>query len=354
MERKVSPPFFVRFPAAFLTCRCFSVRSLTRIALLIAAITFTLRPTNLVLWVFLGAQLVYSRWTSGQRNEAGQVIIDAVWIGSVFILPSFLARILKSLCTYCRLVVLLPSTLLDTFLFPPPAGSTLPFTFPFLPFLTYNIFLPTSLFYGSNPWHYYLFQAIPILLLPSLPLALTAFLAGARGRLGGDARLLAGLIGWTVAVYSMIGHKEWRFLHPLVPVFHVLTARWLMGTGKAWVIRSPAMLNPAAVDGSNDKERVICTLPRKSWTLSLVLVPIAPIVYLSLYHGRAQHAVINRLRHAGPAVSSIGVLMPCHSTPWQSHLHRQDLDNKSWFLTCDPPKGFVAPSTLPVRGLSSH
>ena len=56
-------------------------RSSTRIALIIAAVTFTLRPTNLVLWIFLGAHLVFLRWSTGRRKEAWQVIIDAFWFG---------------------------------------------------------------------------------------------------------------------------------------------------------------------------------------------------------------------------------------------------------------------------------
>lgn len=232
------------------------------------------------------------------------------------------------------LLTLLPSTLLDTLLFPPPPNSTLPFTFPLLPFLTYNLLLPTSLFYGSNSWHYYLLQALPILLLPSLPLALPAFVDAARGKLGRDARVLAGVIAWGVGVYSLIGHKEWRFCHPIVPVWNVLTAGWLMKGGKEeWI---------AGGGGDGEKKRKGVRLPKKSWTLLLIFVPLGPVIYLSRFHGVAQHGVIDWLREAGEEVKSVGVLMPCHSTPWQSHLHREDLDEKSWFLTCDPPKRRVS------------
>lgn len=40
--------------------------------------------------------------------------------------------------------------------------------------------------------------------------------------------------------------------------------------------------------------------------------------------------------HFQPRIDSIGFLMPCHSTPWQSYLHRNDI-KKLWAITCDPP-----------------
>ena len=44
-------------------------------------------------------------------------------------------------------------------------------------------------------------------------------------------------------------------------------------------------------------------------------------------------------------LKSVAFLMPCHSTPWQSHLHRQALETPqgsgeggtAWFITCEPP-----------------
>lgn len=148
-------------------------------------------------------------------------------------------------------------------------------------------------------------------------------------------------------MYSIIGHKEWRFLHPLVPVAHVLTARWIAGRGKKMWSVGPPITVWKDNGGQRVKVRTIFGLPPKSWTIPLMIVPIGPIVYLSLFHERAQHAVIDYIRQAGPEVTSVGVLMPCHSTPWQSHLHRQDIDEASWFLTCDPPKGYASSLLCP-------
>src|SRR5947209_8101186 len=40
--------------------------------------------------------------------------------------------------------------------------------------------------------------------------------------------------------------------------------------------------------------------------------------------------------------AKVGFLMPCHSTPWGSHLleavePKKGSHSKSWFLTCEPP-----------------
>ena len=144
--------------------------------------------------------------------------------------------------------------------------------------------------------------------------------------------MLSGVIGWGVGVYSLIGHKEWRFCHPVVPIWNVLTAGWVMSRGgKEWRVGGEGGEGKGKTKGMR--------LPRKGWTSMLIFVPLGPLIYLSRYHGVAQHGVIDWLREEGE-VKSVGVLMPCHSTPWQSQLHRKDLDEGgSWFLTCDPPKG---------------
>jgi len=48
---------------------------------------------------------------------------------------------------------------------------------------------------------------------------------------------------------------------------------------------------------------------------------------------------LRSLARDGGEVRSIGFLMPCHSTPWQSHLHNPQLDHpgKLWAIGCEPP-----------------
>ncbi len=59
-------------------------------------------------------------------------------------------------------------------------------------------------------------------------------------------------------------------------------------------------------------------------------------LFFTQVHERGVIDVIEFLKY-DPDVESIGFLTPCHSTPWQSYLHRPELQNSTWFLTCEPP-----------------
>ncbi|KAG0244077.1 glycosylphosphatidylinositol anchor biosynthesis [Actinomortierella wolfii] len=87
-----------------------------------------------------------------------------------------------------------------------------------------------------------------------------------------------------------------------------------------------------------------------------------------MVHQRGVVDVMNWIRqetHAGN-VTSLGVLMPCHSTPWTSSVHHplfQDR-SKTWFITCEPPLGHTDPKSYkdesdlfyedPVSYMDSH
>lgn len=235
--------------------------------------------------------------------------------------------------------------MIDILLFPPPPESTLRFAFPPLTFFTYNILLPTSLFYGANTGHFYLSQGLPVLLGFSLPWAVPAFgraLTVPIGPAKGAAtHELAALVVVTVVVYSCGGHKEWRFIHPVLPVLHVLTA---LSITRAQAPTSTLKTRPADIVAPTQLRFVF---------KFLALAAISPVLYLSVCHGAAQHASIAYLRSAIPLASAgggLGVLMPCHSTPWQSHLHRSDLGPAdAWFLTCPPPKTLSATAQHPTE-----
>lgn len=193
---------------------------------------------------------------------------------------------------------------------------------------------PVALFYGGNPWHYYLTQALPILLTSSLPL----FLHGAYLVLAMDGgkvanvnalRKLLGLIVWTIAIYSLAGHKEWRFIHPMLPVMHIFCVLSLLSS----IRREPR------TSSAKDKSSPFAPI-RKPWGF-LLLLQLPAIAYVTIAHGRAQIAAMSYLRSIPEEnLDSVGFLMPCHSTPWMAYLHRADLDKGYvWGLGCEPPLG---------------
>lgn len=208
-------------------------------------------------------------------------------------------------------------------------------TFTFWNFLRVNA-SPVSSFYGSSPWHYYFSQALPVLCTTSLPFVLHGcFLAVKKGEV--KLTIIAGCIGWTMAIYSLLGHKEWRFLHPVLPMLHLLGARSLL-----------ELYNRSA---EGDRSRQVSSRTKRSMKLSirtrhlvLLLLSVPASIYVILFHCTGQIMVMSYLRNLPVDDSTtIGFLMPCHSTPWQAYLHRPDLAHpgKMWALGCEPPLGYV-------------
>lgn len=259
-----------------------------------------------------------------------------------------------------------------------------------------------SLFYGRSPWHYYLSQGFPILAGPALPYALHGIWKVLRpshdnqGPPGKDddskvvrvsssaARTALALLGWTTAVYSFAGHKEWRFLHPMLPLLHVFAAKSLVDLSSASMSRSPGTrgtepsssnevkrssaletatlrhvtdspstdASPASTQPKQPRNgHFTPALPFRSAHIQLiVLISLPVIVWVTRFHGHAQIEVVRYLHHLGlqqrtggeillPAMRSIGFLMPCHSTPGQAYLHTNLGEGKIWSLSCEPPLG---------------
>jgi len=185
--------------------------------------------------------------------------------------------------------------------------------FPPLTFLKFNVVHSLSVFYGRNDWHYYLSQGLPLLLTSFLPLALCALYRSlATGRPSSPAFQLASTVVGVVGTYSLIAHKEVRFLYPLLPLLHVLSAKTFQEL--SW--------------SSQTKNRILA---------GMILLNLPVAYYASMVH---QRGVIDLMQHLGATSNewnSAGFLMPCHSTPWKAALGGA-LDTKDmWALTCEPP-----------------
>ena len=204
-----------------------------------------------------------------------------------------------------------------------------------------------SLVYGRNVWHYYFTQAIPILCASSLPLVVKGLYPCLQAThrpphskdqkssksTSESLRILAGTLLWTVVVYSLAGHKEWRFIHPMLPILHIFAA-------KALVESSKPNITEKQVSARGAISRFLRTAPKSHLTLLLLQLPV--ILYCITYRSSPQVSVMNYLQSLsqnGGLVRSIGFLMPCHSTPWQSHLHNPQLDHpgRLWAIGCEPP-----------------
>ncbi|TKA81547.1 hypothetical protein B0A49_00461 [Cryomyces minteri] len=219
-------------------------------------------------------------------------------------------------------------------------------TFPPLRFLYFNIAQSLAAFYGKNRWDYYFTEGLPLLLTTALPFAVAGLwqalqplpqhpppnLPGSEARkalLSKSAlRVLALVTVFFTVVLSLVSHKEVRFIYPLLPILHLLSAHPLA-----------AFFRP---------------LPKLHWKalllVAVLLFNIGLSQYVSLVHQRGVIDVLSFLRHEQEAETetatanggahgqgniTVAFLMPCHSTPWRSHLVYPSID--AWALTCEPP-----------------
>jgi phosphatidylinositol glycan class B len=214
-------------------------------------------------------------------------------------------------------------------------------TLPPLRFLYFNIAQSLAVFYGKNRPDYYLTEGLPLLLTTALPFAVvgswqaltqgpvkkaTAFSSDAAHDEWFTSQRILSRLAYTslfmTLALSTISHKEVRFLYPVLPFLHVLASQPLY----TWY--RPRTLSRRAV-------------------LALLLGTNLLIAgYTTQVHQRGVIDVLNYLRHKHETqllqaskevniTTTVGFLMPCHSTPWRSHLVHPGIE--AWALTCEPP-----------------
>ncbi|KAI4685162.1 hypothetical protein J4E81_008975 [Alternaria sp. BMP 2799] len=292
-----------------------------RLSLLLAALACILRPTNALIWLSVS---VPALWQASHRLR--YVLVREILI--------------------CGSAVLVLSVATDRLYYRV-------WTLPPLRFLYFNIAQSLAVFYGRNRGDYYLTEGLPLLLTTSSPFAVVGLWQSLRGLeprspAKGDSpgntaasgqdtagSQILSRLSWTVivmtATLSLISHKEVRFLYPVLPFLHIIAARPLS-----------KFLPPRAA------------LSHKAVVLFLLAVNILLAGYASQVHQRGVIDVLAYLRHkhetrnsllyvhgnsdsnvAAVTNTTVGFLMPCHSTPWRSHIIYPEIS--AWALTCEPP-----------------
>lgn len=172
-------------------------------------------------------------------------------------------------------------------------------------FLYYNIIKKVNAHYSIENWYWYFICGLPSVLGPVFFIFVYVLIKKCRhlNRIDTDFKLIITII-WTLLVFSLVAHKEQRFLLPLFPmIFYV----------------------------SSYKISVICTKFTKLGIL-FVLLNTLVLIYLGRYHQIGSINVMSQLTKI-PQNSTVLFLMPCHSTPLYSHLH---LNITTRILTCEP------------------
>ena len=249
--------------------------SLIYVALI--SFSFMARATTAVFWLPLVLVHVYKLW----KTEHLQHLFTKM-------IPTAVS---------CLVIV----SCLDSFMYQKPV---------FIPwnFFKINIAHDISSLYGINLFYWYLSNALSAL----MGLAIIPFLFGCIENWNSSApkSLFIKNVIFSVFLYSVIPHKEIRFLLPLVPVMCCIASDLLSRQSGCW--------RPFISD------QVITAL--------ILITNIPILLYLSLVHQSGTTAVVRELSTLKSG-SSVLFLMSCHPTPYYSHIH-SDINLR--FLTCLP------------------
>ncbi|XP_076914903.1 mannosyltransferase APTG1-like [Bidens hawaiensis] len=189
-----------------------------------------------------------------------------------------------------------------------------------LNFLKFNFLSSGGDYYGTHPWHWYFTQGFTVMIFTFLPFMAVGIVQSKNWK-------LSGLVLWVLGLYSIIGHKEFRFVLPVLPI------------ALAFSGYSLAMLNPQYSSNKNIKKPTR-THGKTVWKIRaavifLVVTNLPMAIYMSMVHQRGTEDVMNYLAKEAREgnVKSILFLTPCHATPYYSTLH-QNLPMR--FLDCSP------------------
>lgn len=187
-------------------------------------------------------------------------------------------------------------------------------------FFRVNAFLGIGSHYGTHNWHWYIYNGLPTVLgVHSIPFLLGSFDVAHDRRQFPERFILLTSIGFTLAVYTLLAHKEARFMLALLPMCQYIGAdylsRWSRKASR-WAV----------------------------WLVAIMLLVCntIPAAYFARVHQAGTTAVMPQLAqiardYRGPADTADAAkflfLMPCHSTPYFSHVHRNVTMR---FLTCEP------------------
>ncbi|KAJ3224654.1 glycosylphosphatidylinositol anchor biosynthesis [Chytriomyces hyalinus] len=293
------------FPKVKMALTVDRIRDL-EISLACAGVACILRPTNAIIWMYLGFQFLREL----DVRAASLVVARVLFIGSIAASAS----------------CIIDHQLYNEWTFVP------------YNFFKFNLTQGIASFYGMHTWHWYLSQGIPIVLFTFIPATAWTLLRSSEG-----PKHVRGVIVGTVVVYSLIRHKEFRFVMPLLPVA-------LAAAGNA--LYHLQMYSKTVDDEKTDanskavrKKEIRSGKSKTSWMRrvafraalgGLIVSNAIAAFYLGVVHQRGVVDVMTWLRR-DDATSGIGVLflMPCHSTPFHSHVHKKDVEMR--FLTCEPP-----------------
>ncbi|KAH1216137.1 GPI mannosyltransferase 3 [Glycine max] len=172
-------------------------------------------------------------------------------------------------------------------------------------------------------WTYLLirsFHGFPVMIFSHLPFCIAGIIYSKQWK-------FSGLLAWVLGFYSLLGHKEFRFALPVLPI-----ALMFSGYSLA-VIEDPGYAQNKGKKSIKKHTRFPPNMGAAILFLLATNIPMA--LYMSLVHQRGPEDAMNHLAREAlhGKVKSILFLTPCHATPYYSMLHH---NLPMQFLDCTP------------------
>lgn len=185
-------------------------------------------------------------------------------------------------------------------------------------FFKVNVIEGIGEFYGKHPWYWYLNVGLPTVLgIGTIPFVLAATQTLRDYKSYEQRLVLLSSVAITLTVYSVLPHKEFRFLLQILPICLFISTDFL----KRWSSRTSTLLLWIAA-------------------ITLLVGNLIPAGYLSFVHQKGTLDVMPVLRQASNDFkkengqdAKILFLTPCHSAPAYSYLHTNATLR---FLNCEP------------------
>jgi len=209
-------------------------------------------------------------------------------------------------------------------------------------FIQFNVLRGVGNFYGVHPFYWYIVSALPVILLSLLPVFAYGIIqlmssqvlfdqqsSNVSNQVGrrvlyfhSAGQILIAIFG-LIGILSVLGHKEFRFLFPVVPLMMIVC-----GFGIS-VFLYPYEVNLKGVKSKSSFNW------RHLFVIGIFIANLPMLVYFSRMH---QVGTIHALEflQSQPTVESVYFLLPCHQTPYFSFIHR---NITLGFPDCSPPVG---------------
>lgn len=185
-------------------------------------------------------------------------------------------------------------------------------------FFKVNVLNGIGSFYGSHPFYWYFSSGLPAILgIGIIPFYLAIFDAMKSWDEAGDRQVILKSIIFTVFAFSLLPHKEFRFLLQILPLCLYIISKFL-----------------------SDWSRTKSTLTIWCVAIVILVANIIPAGYLGYVHQQGTLKVMDKLADVAHNYKAqegrapkIFFMMPCHSTPYYSHIHA---NISMRFLSCEP------------------